>query len=169
MASFTFELYPEFTAYIFLFLNVKNSKALKENSMMFNCCMVDPSMVSSAQHLLCGVNKAIFNLKEKRMKTLALFTEILYCLSPSRSIKHSIEVFGIKELSSELLAICFEQSDVEIIESAIDGEMGPLETLGNCANFEKIRTEFEIKDEELDIDRNLTTAIYSRLSVKDLK
>lgn len=169
MASFTFEFYPDFTAYIFLYHTVKNARALQETSALFNSCLIDPSMVSSVQHLLCGVNKAIYNLKEKRMKTMNLFTEILYCLSPSSSVRRSVEVFGIKDLSSELLVVCFEPSDAEVLESAIAGELAPFETLANYANFEKIRTEFGIKEEELGIDRNMTPAIYSRLAAKDLK
>lgn len=169
MAYFAFELYPSYKVLVELYTDVNNSASLKKSYTLFNCALINASMVSSMKHLLCSINKALYNLSQGRMKTTNIFREIVYCMSASGSINNTLSKFGVGEDTRNILVICFEISDLGIIRSAIDGTYTSLEVLSEYTDVEAITKEFEIKEEELFIDRNLTNAVVTRISLKDFK
>ena len=102
------------------------------------------------------------------MKTADLFTEIVYCMSPSTRINDSLAQFGVTEETRSLLVVCFDLPSLEIARAAVDGTVASMEHLSQFTNFQRILKAFEISIDELTMDRSITSAVYTRIAVKDL-
>ena len=168
MVMLKFELHSGYVAWAGLFTEVKNGKALQDNRRMFNCAFINCALITSIQHVSCGVNKALQNYASNKMKTDDLFTEIVYCLSPSTRVSESLSQFGVTSETRTLLGVCFDLPNLDIARAAVDGNVTGMERLSRHTNFQGILKAFDISTDELISDRSIISAVYSRIAVKDL-
>jgi len=66
------------------------------------------------------------------------------------------------------LVACFSYQELSVAEAAIDGREVELQELSKHSDLQEIKGLFRISDEELDIDQSLTSAVCSRIALKDI-
>ena len=169
MAAFTFELFPQATLHIALFSGVTNAADLKAAIPNLDCALMSTDLICSVQHILCAANRALHNEFRGEKKTRNLYTDLIYYLSPTTNIKESLQKWGVHEDSRNLLAVSFSVEGMQQVQSAVQGVQEPIHRLSEYCDFRAIQAAFEISDGELELDRSLTAAVYSRIALKDYK
>lgn len=56
---------------------------------------------------------------------------------------------------------------MRMMKASIDGDQQGIERLSDLTDMVRIRREFDVREAELNIDASLSSALYSRLSLKD--
>ena len=67
-----------------------------------------------------------------------------------------------------IIVACFNPETIETVQTAIDGEITPLQLMVEKLRYKKIKELFKIKEAEVGNDRDLTNAVLSALAIKDL-
>ncbi len=89
------------------FVNVSNVDELMN---VRDMALIDSRMIISEFHLLSAIEKArILN------RTKNIYSEILYSLSPNRSISQSFATFGLKQDCTSLFAVATNKEQLAII------------------------------------------------------
>mmetsp|Transcript_32504 Transcript_32504/g.32237 ORF Transcript_32504/g.32237 Transcript_32504/m.32237 type:complete len:168 (-) Transcript_32504:27-530(-) len=166
--EFTFELFPEYTLYLQLYINLTNSSELRANVRNFECAFINPSLITSVKHILVAANRAISGVKTNTKKTDSIYSDLVYYLSPSSNIRGTLSQFGIQDSSTSIIIACFEPHTLHTMDSAIQGSKDSLDNLASFTNFKEIQSIFKISDSELSIDHSFTNAVSSRIALKDL-
>lgn len=76
-----------------------------------NMCLVNPGLIIDLFQLQVAISRAVSNRVSGQMATKNIYSEILYCLSPSKNIVESFKLFGVAEHSSSLIVITFDICD----------------------------------------------------------
>lgn len=68
-------------------------------------CFLNPSMITSSQHLNTAIYQALLARSQQQLKTKTIYSEIMWTLSPGTNITDSIKKFGIDPKSDKLILI----------------------------------------------------------------
>ncbi|XP_065829646.1 EKC/KEOPS complex subunit Tprkb-like [Oscarella lobularis] len=168
---FQLDLEPSVYVGLALFTDVKNAADLRKKVADGNLtgALLEPKMIVETFQVLVAANKTVQALNRKCMKTRGIHTEIIYNLSPTRSITDSLKKFAIgDESTSVLLAVVDEASGTMLRDACrhVDGHLAHLDDLVDLADSARIRSVYKIGDNELRIG-SLLDAVVMRMATKD--
>jgi EKC/KEOPS complex subunit CGI121/TPRKB len=88
MKLYRFSLFPEHTLVAFLFTEVTNGRELLGlmRSGSLDASLLDPAVVLSDLHLMVAANRALKARSDGHLTTKSLHAELLFYLSPSKSV-----------------------------------------------------------------------------------
>jgi len=98
---------------IFAYENVENASFLKdlisnqpdEHRNGSRYAIVDLALVYNSFHIKVAISKVLLNESNNKMKTKSVVSELLYLLSGTGRIDHSLTVYSISEESSQIAFI----------------------------------------------------------------
>lgn len=155
-----------------LYKNVQNAAELRQKIMKgeVEASLIKPAMIVSTFQLLVATNRAIRALKRKSMTTRSVYAEIIFNLSPTKSITDSLKRFGLGDDDQHILAVVLDESDdctlIDKLNTQIKGEIGMLEEINKLTDEEKIKNIYKIKDCETQ-NGNIEDSVISRMACKD--
>ncbi|KAH9814986.1 kinase binding protein CGI-121-domain-containing protein [Melampsora americana] len=85
-------------------LNETNPNTVEERNRL-DWCFLNPSMITSSQHLNTAIYQALLARSQHQLKTKTIYSEIMWTLSPGTNITESIKKFGIDPKSDKLILI----------------------------------------------------------------
>lgn len=155
-----------------LFVNVSNSEELKKRAINgeINAALLSPLMVLDQFQLMVSANKALHNHRNQKLTTKNLHSELLFCMSPTRSISTAFQKFGMQSNDKEILIVEIHaegRSSMADLCQKVTGDLVPLSTLKDYTNAELIKKTYKTTDAELRIG-SLLDAVITRISTKDL-
>lgn len=158
---------------LYLFANVQNSDEIHKKLVKGELCcsVIKAALIADPFHVLVAANKAAINAKSNQLITKSVYTEILFNLSVSKNISHSLTEFGINNNDKNMLIVLIHKKDdeksmSEVLADAIKGENVSISRLPEFTDFELIKKVYKIDKNELAVS-NLTNSIVSRISCKD--
>ena len=129
------------TCSLYLFRNVKNSLEIRGKLLkgQIDATIINAKLIPDLLQIFVAANKA--SIGKKLTKTI--HTEVLYNLSPSKSVTESLKIFGIDENIEDLIVLIFEndntdQSKVQSVKDLIQGDLVNLEQHNEIIDWEKI-------------------------------
>nr|CAH8841079.1 unnamed protein product [Trichobilharzia regenti] len=152
---------------------------------------IDSKAVADMIQIEAAITQALMHYRDESaggMHTRELTSEILYCLSPNRSIKHAMNTFGIQASTNSLIVCVLHSSDAYPtnntvlqeylcqISNMIQGTINTADLLRKLTmNIDVVCQEYGIKSVEKnmiikseDPKRSLLESILSRMASKDL-
>lgn len=99
--------------------------------------------------------------------TKTIHTEVLYNLSPSRSVTESLKMFGIGDETSNLFVLVFDSTLNSSIKNLIEGDLVSLNEHETIVNWLKIKELHGIQEDDLDQD-TICDLVTSKSAVKEL-
>uniref|UniRef100_A0A8C4QHM2 Tp53rk binding protein n=1 Tax=Eptatretus burgeri TaxID=7764 RepID=A0A8C4QHM2_EPTBU len=171
---YTLELFPECRVGLLLFDEVRNAAQLRQQVLKGNLpAILDPIQV------LAAVNKAVHNHRLQKMKTHGLYSEIIYNLSPSKSITESFRRFGITDNDTSLLVITVDlgggkgcdggTDDPGIgakLAASVEGRQLPIGELSLLTDVCKIKKFYKVTEEEERLG-GLLDAVVCRMAIRE--
>ena len=98
--------------------------------------------------------------------TKTIHTEVLYNLSPSRSVTESLKIFGIGEETSNLFVLVFDSTLNSSIKDLIEGDLVSLDEHVAIVKWFKIK---ELHGIQEDINQDtICDLVTSKSAVKEL-
>lgn len=120
--------------------------------------------------LLVAAHKSLYNSNYHKMKTKSIFTELLYNLYPSRSIREALKNFGTQDDGTTAIFVVFSGGDGKSsngLENRVQGRAMPMDRIAELRDVAAIKKLYkipnEISDEEIILDSLLT-----KMSAKEL-
>ena len=80
-------------------------EALKANDASLQFALIDASMVAGLRHVQLAAMRAARDAARGTLHTRNVHAEIVYNLSPTRSIVDAFRYFGVKKTSTAVLAV----------------------------------------------------------------
>lgn len=113
-------------------------------------CLLNPGLIIDLFQLQVAISRAVSNRASGQMATKNIYSEILYCLSPSKNIVESFKLFGAVEQSSSLIVVTFDICEQinEVVKGMAVGSLihflpqflhGPLSSIASPHNSGLIR------------------------------
>ena len=128
--------------------------------------VANPSYIIHPDQLMFAVQKAIYCEGKSQMKTKNVCTELLYNLSPSKSIKDALKTFGVDESGDRAIFVIFDNDALPQITDRVKGDLLPVDSVNELADLKVVRKLYNIpnhlKDEEM------LRCIITRMASKDL-
>ncbi|CAL1283556.1 unnamed protein product [Larinioides sclopetarius] len=157
---------------VFLYEKIENMTEIKQLLMKgeLKAAVVNPELVYNLDVLLFASHKSLYSLKYSQLKTKTIFTELLYNLSPTRSIRDSLTMFGAQDDGTNALFIVFGREDGESansLKSCIKGSLAPTDSLVNLRNLSKIKKVYKISD-EIDSEEAIYNYLVTKVASKEV-
>ncbi|XP_076243198.1 EKC/KEOPS complex subunit TPRKB [Calliopsis andreniformis] len=158
---------------LYLFTNVQNSDEI--HGKLINgelcCTIIKASLIADTFHVLVAANKAAINAKMNQLVTRSIYTEVLFNLSISKNITHSLKEFGINNNDKNILVVLIHKKNDEklmskLLTDNIKGDNISVSRLSEFTDHELIKKVYKIDKNELAVS-NLTKSVVSRISCKD--
>ncbi|CAH8529047.1 unnamed protein product [Schistosoma rodhaini] len=196
--TINFNLDTKFCFHFSLWCNVNNANDIqtkihsKQFPSLSNAVVIlfSSDFIIDIVQIEAAVTQALIHYNDESsggMYTRGLATEILYCLSPNRSITHALDAFGLKASTKELIVGIIYPTDVyqpydgvllaylSQVENTIQGTMitGSLSQLVKnidtvCEEYGITKLERSLIDKSDDPHKSLLESILSRMASRDL-
>ncbi|CAH8508306.1 unnamed protein product [Schistosoma curassoni] len=196
--TLNFNLNNRFHFHFSLWCNVNNAEDIqtkihsKQFPTLTNAAVVliDSDVIIDIVQIEAAITQALIHYNDESsggMYTRGLATEILYCLSPNRSITHALDTFGIKASTKELIVGIIYSTDVyqpndAVLQSYLSQIVNTIQGTINTGsltqlvkNTDKVCQEYGITNLERslinksdDPHRSLLESILSRMASRDL-
>lgn len=153
---------------IYLFKKVRNVEEIRSNILkgIWNCAIIKPSLILDPFQVSVAANRAVLAREQNSMVTRTIYTEILFNLSLSKNISHSLSKFGI-ETDQELL-VCFlvtlESNNSADIISQIEGECCPISELSSFTREQDVKQIYKLNNYKC--NNSLLDVVVSRMVTK---
>ncbi|CAH8494142.1 unnamed protein product [Dicrocoelium dendriticum] len=191
---YSLSLFPSLGLFIGYWDNVTNAQLIHKrivNRLLPShtdavCVFLDAANIFAPRHIEAAVNQALLHLSSGSLITNDFATEVIFCLSPTRSIKHALATFGASSETRRLLAavICTKTDSEEPplpmfaqylseLEHLISGSPQDLVDLSRAR--ENVIKVYGITDDELAIidqsplpDQAFLDSTLTRMSAREL-
>ncbi|CAI2381385.1 unnamed protein product [Moneuplotes crassus] len=142
-------------------------KAVAEHKDSF--CIINPEFVVTVLQVSLGVHKALHHLKNNKMRTESLNTEILYNLHPAHTITKCLDTMGLKSIKKGFLAVIIskEGQDAPLIPDLEHVERQDINDLSDYTDVVKMKELYDIPDEVMEFERGFSSEVYSTLALKN--
>ncbi|CAL4091927.1 unnamed protein product, partial [Meganyctiphanes norvegica] len=134
------------------------------------CHLILCPMIVSTFQVLVAVNRAVRALRRKSMTTRSVYAEIIFNLSPTKSITDSLKRFGLGDDDQNILAVVIDESDistlVDKLNSQVKGQICMLEEINMLTDEENIIKTYKMKSSEIQ-KGNIEDSVISRMACKD--
>ncbi|KAG0199005.1 hypothetical protein BGX28_007634 [Mortierella sp. GBA30] len=157
------------------FTGVKNAAVLKErlqtqdNTLSF--ALVESTLIMDIFQLLLAATKAAHDNQVGKLSTQSLSSEIIYNLSPTKSIAESLKRFAITEESTSLIAVRIGGSPDEVLEDmsrTIEGNLVSFTKLDQEKDMIKLRQYYKI-DPKITEDKAILNWIIGAIAMKNIQ
>ena len=168
MEVYSSELFSDTQIYVGLFREVENAPELKEKIKEMDCCLLNPKLVVSIEHVLLAVTRALQSAANSTSKTNSLFLDVVYYLSGSSNIRQTLQKFGICNESNSVVMVCFKLEAFNNALGVIKGTLANFKNIVEERDLGKITHEFKLKNCEVALPNGEELAVLSRIAIKDL-
>ncbi|SCW02762.1 LAFE_0F13718g1_1 [Lachancea fermentati] len=118
--------FHEYSIYVYLFCDVKNSAELRGKVAELPFALIDASAICSREQLFSAIYKTILENTYNRIRTKSLNSECILSLSPTSNIGEAFRRFGINEHSSNIVCLAIvpksDAFDSNLALKVVDGE-----------------------------------------------
>lgn len=131
--------------------------------------LIKPEMIVDSFQVIVAANKAVRCLALKKMTTRSVFAEIIYNLSPTRTITESLKNFGLGDDDKHILAVVLDDGSGEKLkqlQGQIKGKEIPVAELSSLTNKSKVTETYKVTPSELTVS-SLVDAVVSRMACKE--
>ncbi|XP_041349721.1 EKC/KEOPS complex subunit TPRKB-like [Gigantopelta aegis] len=165
-------VYPDSLITLALFRDVANVKELRRRVMAgeIEVALIKTSMIVDPFQVIAATNKAVHFQKCGKMITKNVHSEILFCLSPSKSITESFRMFGAGDKDTSVLIIIVDDHDSKVVNKILDvvqGELINVNQVAETTDMKAVKKIYKLSDEELSVCSPLD-AIVSRIAAKEI-
>ncbi|XP_075234931.1 EKC/KEOPS complex subunit TPRKB-like [Lycorma delicatula] len=178
MEMLSFNLDFNYTLYCNLAVGVKNLKDVKKSVINgdLKCALINPKYIIDVFQIAVAANRAIVTQNTDKLLTKTIYTEIIYNLSPSKTIKDAIANFGVNDVDTSFLVCVVGNSAAECEKTAnevckkIDAtfKFPSSYELKNLTDENTVLKCYKISPEELKVS-NLLNSVVTRISSKGFK
>ncbi|KAJ1659148.1 hypothetical protein IWQ61_001725 [Dispira simplex] len=137
--------------HVALWINVSNASELHQRLLKgdttLNCALINPEAVVDSFQVMVAVHRAAEALEHQQLRTRNIYSEIVYNLSPNKSIKEAFTRFGLNSTCKAILAVRVGGSQEEFdneIGSTIVGEPVALKRLTTITDSDKVRQYYKL-------------------------
>ncbi|KAF9965313.1 hypothetical protein BGZ70_005068 [Mortierella alpina] len=176
MESFPIESLP--TAgdiHMACFVGVKNAPELKERFQnqdeTLSFALVESTLIMDVFQLLLAATKAAHDNETGNLTTKVLSSEIIYNLSPSKSIAESLKRFAISEDTTSLIAVKIGGNPDEVMEDmsrTVEGNLVSFSKLDQEKDMVRLRQYYKI-DPKVTEDKDILNWITGAIATKDIQ
>ncbi|CAO3573848.1 unnamed protein product [Mortierella alpina] len=176
MESFPIESLP--TAgdiHMACFVGVKNAPELKERFQnqdeTLSLALVESTLIMDVFQLLLAATKAAHDNETGNLTTKVLSSEIIYNLSPSKSIAESLKRFAISENTTSLIAVKIGGNPDEVMEDmsrTVEGNLVSFSKLDQEKDMVRLRQYYKI-DPKVTEDKDILNWITGAMATKDIQ
>ena len=161
------------TCSVSLFRNVQNPLQIRDKLMKneLDATVINATLIPDILQVFVAANKAAHSHQKgkKFCKTRTVHTELLYNLSPTKSVTESLKIFGIREDIHDLIVVTFDdesEEKLQTVKNVIQGEIKDPAELQELTKWNEIA-----KLHGLDTTLNreqIRDVLISKSAVKDL-
>nr|ACO11584.1 TP53RK-binding protein [Caligus rogercresseyi] len=154
-----------------LWKDVQNAPELKKRILsqdIRDVCFINPSLLLDPFCVVVAAKKASEAQLREAMITKSIMTEILFNLSPSKNIRDSLEVYGIRDDSKTLMGLIYldKNSEAGRLDSlGVKGTRVPLEELESMCDESVIRKKYKASPDITD-RASLIKFVTSKIAAK---
>ena len=162
-----FKVFNDIEVFIALVVGAQAGDQLREAAKDQQFTFLNPVRIYSTQHMLAGINRAVYNNAQGTLKTHSVYSEIIYSTAATNSIRDAFVGLGIQPENPSLLVIALSQTELENAVKISCGEIVPLARLDEFTNKEQVIKSYGIKEKELSVVSDPIYAIYTRVALKN--
>ncbi|XP_037804212.1 EKC/KEOPS complex subunit Tprkb-like [Penaeus monodon] len=135
--------------------------------------LIKPEMIVDSFQVIVAANKAVRSMALKKMTTRSVFAEIIYNLSPTRTITESLKTFGLGDDDKHILAVVLDDGSGEKLKqlhAQVKGKEIPIAELSSLTNKSKVTETYKVTASELTVEltvSSLVDAVVSRMACKE--
>ena len=100
--------------------------------------IINAELVPDLFQIYVAANKAWLSDSNGKKLTRTIHTEVLYNLSPSKSVTESLKIFGIQDSTKDLIALVFKPEIIQELKDVILGNTVDLAEHEEIINWTKI-------------------------------
>ncbi|XP_015916387.2 EKC/KEOPS complex subunit TPRKB [Parasteatoda tepidariorum] len=154
---------------ILLYTNIENMNELKDLLMKgeLKAAIVNSELIYHTDLLMLASHKALYNAKNKSLKTKSINTELLYNLFPSRSIRDSLKTFGTQDSATSAIFVCFDEEWVLKLKDIVKGKLSSLDKINELVNENAVKKLYKIPASMTD-QISILNFIITKISSKEL-
>ena len=125
---------------LLLFRNVKNGSEIRGKLMkgQIDATIINAELVPDLFQIYVAANKACLSDSNGKKLTRTIHTEVLYNLSPSKSVTESLKIFGIQDSTNDLIMLVFKPEIIDELKGLVHGENADLAQHQEIINWTKI-------------------------------
>ena len=125
---------------LLLFRNVKNGPEIRGKLMkgQIDATIMNAELIPDLFQIYVAANKACLSDSYGKKLTRTIHTEVLYNLSPSKSVTESLKMFGIQDSTKDLIVLVFKPEIIPELNGLVDGENVDLAQHQEIINWTKI-------------------------------
>ncbi|KAF9928828.1 hypothetical protein BGZ67_006754 [Mortierella alpina] len=157
------------------FIGVKNAPELKERFQnqdeTLSFALVESTLIMDVFQLLLAATKAAHDNETGNLTTKVLSSEIIYNLSPSKSIAESLKRFAISETTTSLIAAKIGGDPDEVMEDmsrTVEGNLVSFSKLDQEKDMVRLRQYYKI-DPKVTEDKDILNWITGAIATKDIQ
>ncbi|KAF9957684.1 hypothetical protein BGZ72_001541 [Mortierella alpina] len=157
------------------FIGVKNAPELKERFQnqdeTLSFALVESTLIMDVFQLLLAATKAAHDNETGNLTTKVLSSEIIYNLSPSKSIAESLKRFAISENTTSLIAVKIGGNPDEVMEDmsrTVEGNLVSFSKLDQEKDMVRLRQYYKI-DPKVTEDKDILNWITGAMATKDIQ
>lgn len=112
---------------------------------ILNFAFIDAKAVASHVHIKAAVTQATLVCAQHRMASRSLNTEILWYLSPGKSVKDALSRYGISNTTTSLIAVKIGPSSLDAgvtltsLNKIVDGKLTPVVDIAKYSDYHVVR------------------------------
>ncbi|KAG8185845.1 hypothetical protein JTE90_004387 [Oedothorax gibbosus] len=163
---------PKYSATFFLFEDISNMKDIKDQVIKgpLKAAVVNPILIYHLDQLVLAAHKCIHSYNSMQLKTKSIFTELLYVLFPTRSIRDALKNFGTQDDATTAIFVVFkgeEDKYLNGLESYVEGNLVSLDRIAELRDVAAIKKLYKIPNEVTD-EETVLNSILTKMAAKEL-
>eukprot|EP00296_Roombia_truncata_P001653 JP437463.1.p1 GENE.JP437463.1~~JP437463.1.p1 ORF type:complete len:183 (+),score=9.75 JP437463.1:1-549(+) len=171
MKNYKLEMFDD-TLQLFLFVNVTNGDEIlhKLKTITVEAAFIDAKLIVDEFQVLTAAQKALTCRDTTKLTTNNLHSELVYRLSPSKSITDSFAKFGVSATTTTLLVGVFSGSDAiwGEVKRTVHGVEEDISKLREHCDEALVRKTYKICAPELTMGGDpLLNAVITRIGTRD--
>ncbi|GFT83187.1 hypothetical protein NPIL_388821 [Nephila pilipes] len=156
---------------IFLFYeNIENMKEIKDSLLKgkLKAAVVNPELIYHSDQLLLASHKSLYSYKNNQLKTKSTYTELLYNLFPTKSIRDSLKVFGVQDDGTAAIFVVFSENNElsDDLKKLVKGSLVSVDKINEHRNLNSIKKLYKISKEISD-EETILNLILSKMACKE--
>lgn len=131
--------------------------------------VVNPKYILNFDHLNHAVFKTLYFSSRQQMKTKSIYTELLFNLSPNKSITDALKTFGVEECDKAALFVIFgapEKASDKISET-VKGTLIRFREIGGVNCIFDIKKLYSVQNHVQEID-DIFRVIVTKMTARDV-
>lgn len=155
-----------------LYKNVENASEIRAKLMKgeVDATIINAKLIPSVMQIFVAADKAALSDKLGKRRTRTIHTELLFNLSPSKSVTDSLKNFGIDDACREMLVVLFQDESGDkskLVGSLIHGKLVDISELDEIINWGRIASLHGLNENSICHD-DLKDLVISKSAIKDL-